>query len=103
MSRIRRMLLSTCLGFTDADTHELPPYIRILAMNQTGMKLLKAAKKKAMLPIIIKPVSAGKNTERISELFKKEANATDFYVLPWEEKERFGGQEWRKTPVVINE
>ena len=99
MSRLRRMLMCACLGITVADTTKPPPYIRVLAMNRTGMDILAAARKKKRLPIIIKPASAKKLSGRASELFYKEAAATDFYTLAYpDEKKRNGGQEWRQTP-----
>ena len=99
MSRLRRMLLSACLGITAADAQEPPPYIRVLAMSHTGMSILAEARKKARLPIITKPASAKSLSGRASDLFCKEASATDFYVLSYQaENDRCGGQEWRQTP-----
>jgi len=103
MSRLRRMLMCACLGITSEDTRDPPPYVRALAMNSTGMKLLKQAQEKARLPIITKPASARKIMGRAAELFEKEAAATDFYVLAYQNEEaRQSGQEWRRSPVVIN-
>jgi len=102
MSRLRRMLMCACLGITDADTLEPPPYIRVLALNRTGISLLKTARVTAKLPIITKPASAQKLPGRAAEMFYKEAAATDFYVLAYpDEKNRAGGQEWRKSPRVV--
>ena len=102
MSRLRRMLICACLGITADDTKMPPPYIRILAMNGTGMRLLKAARKKAELPIITKPASAQRLQGRAAELFRKESAATDLYVLAYQnEMERSGAQEWRKSPIVM--
>ncbi|MCL2201559.1 MAG: nucleotidyltransferase family protein, partial [Oscillospiraceae bacterium] len=36
MSRIRRMIMCACLGITEQDSAAPPPYIRVLAMNETG-------------------------------------------------------------------
>ena len=102
MSRIRRMLLCACLGISAADIRTPPPYIKVLAMNDIGMKLLKDARKTAALPIITKPASAKKLSGRAAELFQKEAAATDFYVLGFQDgSARAGGQEWRETPRVV--
>ena len=96
------MLMCACLGITAADTVEQPPYIRVLAMNRTGMKLLRNARENAKLPIITKPASSKKIPGRTAGLFALEAAATDFYVLAYkDETQRCGGQEWRKGPVVI--
>ena len=102
MSRIRRMVMCACLGITAGDAHEPPPYIRVLAMSGTGMGLLAMARKKARLPIITKPASAKGLSGRASELFCKEAAATDFYALAYPgETNRAGGQEWRQSPIVL--
>ena len=103
MSRIRRVLMCACLGFSAADVQTPPPYARVLAMNRTGMRLLKAARDKAELPIITKPASVSKYPGPVADVFAKEAAATDFYVLGYQdEASRSGGQEWRQTPVVID-
>ena len=102
MSRLRRMLMFACLGFTEDDMIEPPPYIRVLAINQAGMKLIKEAQAKTNLPIITKPAAAKKLPGRAGELFRKEAAATDFYTLGYpNEKERRGGQEWTISPAVV--
>jgi predicted nucleotidyltransferase len=99
MSRLRRMLLCACLGITAADTQKPPPYIKVMAMNRTGMKVLAEARKKTRLPIITKPASAKSLPGRGLDIFNKEAAATDFYVLSYQgENNRCGGQEWRQTP-----
>ena len=104
MSRLRRMLICACLGITAEDTIKPPPYIKVLAMNQTGMKILASARKKTRLPIITKPASAKSLPAHASELFSKEAAATDFYVLAYpNENNRRSGQEWRQTPWTIGD
>ena len=103
MSRIRRMLMCACLGITSGDTVEPPPYIRVLAMNDTGKGLLSASKKKAGLPVITKPAFAHKLSERAAKMFYKEAKATDFYALAYQDEAcRAGGNEWRQTPIVLS-
>jgi predicted nucleotidyltransferase len=99
MSRLRRMLLCACLGIAASDTQKPPPYIKVMAMNRMGMKVLAEARKKSRLPIITKPASAKSLSGRALDLFNKEAAATDFYVLSYQgENNRCGGQEWRQTP-----
>lgn len=103
MSRIRRMLMCAVLGIKKEDTRMPPPYIRVLAMNKTGMKLLRAAEKKSELPIITKPAAVNKLCDSAIKLFNLEAAATDFYVLGYQqENERKGGQEWRQSPIVAS-
>jgi len=103
MSRLRRIVLNACLGITADFTCELPPYIRVLAMNDTGRKLLGEARKKTQLPVITKPASVLRLSESSVKLFAKESEATDFYVLAYPDAgQRAGGAEWRCTPVIVN-
>jgi len=102
MSRLRRMLMCACLGITAEDVSQTPPYIRALAFNRTGAKLLREAREKSDLPIITKPASAHELPARAKTLFLKEAAATDFYALAYPEAHcRSGGQEWTTSPRII--
>jgi len=101
MSRLRRMLMCAVLGISNEDTVHPPPYIRVLAMNPTGMELLGAVRKKTKLPVIIKPASVHKQNDSVKRMFSIEAAATDFYALLYpKEDERVGGWEWRQSPIV---
>ena len=51
MSRIKRILLCATLGITREDAALKPGYIRVLAFNQRGREILRAAKKSGTLPI----------------------------------------------------
>jgi predicted nucleotidyltransferase len=104
MSRLRRMLLCAALGIEAEDSMSPPPYIRVLAMNQTGMRLLREIKEKSPLPVITKPALADTLDGAARSLFLKEAAATDFYVLAYPAPEnRLGGQEWTTSPRIIEE
>ena len=102
MSRLRRILMTAALGITAQDSAEPPPYIRILAMNDNGIRLLRSIRKRTELPVVIKPASVLKLGKAAIGTFHTEAAATDFYSLacPGEE-ERTGGREWRQSPVVV--
>jgi len=103
MSRLRRMLICAVLGIKVEDTQIPPPYIKILAMNNTGIRLLGKLRKKTKLPVITKPASVNKLSESVLRMYNLEAAATDFYVLAYpEEDARGGGQEWRKSPIVVH-
>jgi len=104
MSRLRRLMMCAVLGIKVEVTKNPPPYIRILAMNSKGMKLLKSAHEKTELPVITKPASVNKLSGSALKMFQLEAAATDFYVLAYpKEEERSGGQEWRQSPIVVRE
>ena len=101
MSRIRRMMMCAVLGITAQDTQSPPPYIRILAMNDTGKKILNRARTRADLPIITKPASVQKLSGRAVKLFELESKATDFYTLSFKNIEsRVAGTEWKQSPCI---
>ena len=102
LSRIRRMVMCACLGIASEDSKEPPPYIRVLAFNEAGKRLLSIARKSAKLPVITKPASAKKLHGRAAVLFNKEAAATDFYSLGFSDAgSRAGGSEWRQSPIIV--
>ncbi len=99
LSRIRRAVACAWLGITAADSEGLPPYVRVLAANDKGCRLLKNIKKNAV--VITKPAAARKLDERGRRFFELEAAATDLYVLGGQEPEnRRGGTEWEVSPVI---
>ena len=102
MSRIRRMLICACLGITAADTAKPPSYLRVLAANDIGIKLLGELRGNTESPIITKPAQAKHLDAHAAELFKKEAAATDFYVIGYPKiAHREGSAEWRQGPVIV--
>ena len=51
LSRIKRILMYAMLGITREDAALEPGYIRVLAFNQRGQEILRAARKSCNLPI----------------------------------------------------
>lgn len=81
MARIRRILLSLLIGITKEDMTHLPPYGRILAINERGREILAAAKGKATIPYatsISKLSQKNSIAKRFAEL---EIRASDIYGL----------------------
>ena len=102
MSRIRRMMMCAILGIKKDDFNEPPPYIRVLGMNDVGKSLLATLRKRTELQVITKPASVLNMCANAQKLFDLEARATDFYTLAYtDELERCGGQEWRKSPIIL--
>lgn len=102
MSRLRRMLVCAALGITRADTLMPPAYIRVLAMNDVGKRLLREIKALSPLTVITKPAEAKTLDETARCLFQKDCNATDFYVLAYPDPTlRIGGQEWTVSPRIL--
>lgn len=79
-ARLRRILLSGWLGVEGDLCREMPPYIRLLAMNSRGREVLAAAGEKATLPISQSAARIQKMGEREQRLIKLEAAADDLYA-----------------------
>ena len=79
MARLRRVLWASLIGLTDTDTDGLPPYIRILGMNERGREILAAAS--PTLPIISRTAQVSELDERAKRIFTLECTATDLHAL----------------------
>ncbi len=101
-ARLRRLLLTIWLGVTPADRPEHVPYIRVLAMNDRGKRLLHEMRKKAELPVLVKPADVRELFTDAQRLMQIEARATDLYALAYPDlAQSAGGGEWRTNPVVL--
>jgi len=76
-SRIRRIVLSAFLGF-EKNMFDAPKYIRVLGLNEKGREILRAVRKTAKLPIIMKYSDV---TDTIRDMFELESICTDIYSL----------------------
>ena len=80
-TRLNRIAACAYLGISLADCPQTPPYIRVLGMNETGRAILKAAKERATLPILIKPAHIARQNEACRALFARECRATSLWAL----------------------
>ncbi len=78
-SRIRRIILSAFIGIRKEYTASLPPYIRVLAMNERGREILSEAK--PTLPIISRYADVRNLPDSAREIFDLECRATDLWAL----------------------
>ncbi len=79
LSRIRRILWSAMLGMTAEDATGLPPYIRVLGMNQRGREILAAAR--PSLPLVSRAVQFAGLDARAQRVHRLECSATDLRAL----------------------
>ncbi|MCL2564060.1 MAG: nucleotidyltransferase family protein [Oscillospiraceae bacterium] len=100
LSRIRRLILTMCLGLTPTHRPQVPPYIRVLAANQTGQALLRRVTKTASLPILSRPAEVKRLGETAIQIFTKESAVTDLMALCFAPHIRQGGSEWRAVPYI---
>ncbi len=81
-SRVRRIILSAFLGITDIDRKASPRYIKILDHNETGQKIIAAAKKTATLPILRNTSQVNKlNNPEIKSLWERERIFDKIYEM----------------------
>ena len=93
-ARIRRMALAALLGIPAGLEKGLPPYLRVLGLNEKGAKLLHDAH--PALPVITKPADGR------GEIFALEARACGIYALAFPSaSQRRGDMDYRATPFVL--
>ena len=101
-ARLRRMVLWAYLGLTPADVPETVPYLRPLAANDTGRRLLAAMRRHAAVPVLTKPADVRTLGPAALRLLTLEARATDLYTLAYPDLSAArGGVEWREGPVIL--
>ncbi len=77
-ARIRRILMNLLLGIRAGEYPKTPQYLRILAMNERGMEILRHAKSLDTMPVL--PKFADLVKKGYSEA-KLEVRATDLYGI----------------------
>ncbi|MBR3868439.1 MAG: nucleotidyltransferase family protein [Clostridia bacterium] len=85
-ARIRRIILSSFLGITAEDVISLPPYIRVLGLNDNGRMMLKEMKNKYFVPVIMKYGDVKYLDNDAKRIFALESTATDLYNLSLPER-----------------
>lgn len=80
-SRIRRMLLQSFLGITADEMRRFPQplYIRVLAFNQTGRRILSSLRGGA-LPVITRGAAYHTMSADAQIMFEREITADDIYT-----------------------
>ncbi len=102
LSRIRRMAVSAALGVTKIDAAGLPPYLRVLAANETGRGLLREMKDAASLPILTKPAAANDLPDGAKRIFELTSAAHDLYMLCSRiPVSRAPGSDYRTSPIML--
>ena len=101
-ARLRRMLLAAYLDVTAADVPPEVPYLRVLACNERGRKLLKTIKKTGSAPVLTKSADVRALSEEAQKLFALTARAADQYVLAYPElRAGRGSSAWTEGPVIV--
>ena len=81
---------------------ERVPYLRVLACNERGQKLLKTIKKTGSAPVLTKSADVRALSEEAQKLFALTARAADQYVLAYPElRAARGSSAWTEGPVIV--
>ena len=99
-ARLRRILTWAYLGLSISDRPEMPPYIRVLGMNETGRGLLRDMSNVSDLPILTKPAHVRRMSVDAQKLFDLESRATDLYGLCLPTPPACG-TEWTRSPEIM--
>ena len=98
-ARLRRFLLAAYLNLELP--RGVPPYIRLLAANETGRILLRKMKKNGV-PVLTKVADVAKLGPEAEKLLRAEARRTDLYTLAFPNKyQSHCGAEWRCRPILL--
>ena len=100
LARIRRMVLWAYLGLKPAERPAAIPYLRPLAANERGRKLLRRMQECAAAPVLTKPADVRHLGEAAQALFAQEVRAADLYALAYPQLSA-AGSEWRRSPVML--
>lgn len=106
-ARLLRILSCFAVGLTDKKLSEFvtkgPQYIRVLAANNNGKKLLSEMKKKASLPVITTPSAYKDLNETAREMFELDCLSADISALAIKNPAlRNGRQDFKKLNIFYN-
>ena len=98
MSRIRRAVTGVLIGNPAGLCKTPVPYLKVLAFNDAGRRLLRTLADSAALPVITKPAAVKELTDA-TEHAALEARATDIYYFCLENGK--SGREFTASPVYV--
>lgn len=84
MARIKRILFNMLIGIKKSDLKILPPYIRVLAVNERGRDILSKSKETAKMPLSTSLAKLAKSSDEAKRFAEIEAVASDIYALSQE-------------------
>ena len=101
LSRLRRMVMCAALGVRSGMADGVPPYLRVLAMDEKGATLLRKMRETATVPILTKPAFIRRENETAKRIFDLGSRAHDLYVLGYHDTaQQTGGGDLRATPYT---
>ena len=101
-ARIRRILLCAALGVRAGDSGGVPPYLRVLAANESGLAVLRRMEDTCTHPAVTKPAKVRDMSTECQRIFELTAAAADLYCLGYPNHAlRVGDADWRMAPFIV--
>lgn len=101
-SRVRRLIVSCCLGIRKEIVFNNPKYTRVLAYNEKGKCLLRDIKKSSDFPLITLPKEIYNFDDEIINVFVGGAYAHEFYNIGInDDNSLFKVNEFRIKPIFV--
>ena len=80
-SRLRRAIWYSLFGVTSSDIKELPSYTQVLALDNSGRRVLKAIRRTSKIPILTKPSATEKLSGKAFEAKRLSDRADSIFQL----------------------
>ena len=101
MARMRRMLMCAALDVGAEYTKQLPPYMRVLALNEKGRSYIRSLEETS-IPLVTKPATVRSLGPEAEKVFSIGARANDLFRLQFvTNSDKKPGEDWRKGPVIV--
>lgn len=94
-SRVRRVLIYSLIGVSDAYRHALPEYTTLLAASPKGREYLSGIRKSAGIPIVTKPADI---PDCVSSTLSARADSLYTLLMP---QKRSGSSFIRRSPFIL--
>lgn len=102
---LQRLLCHILLDMKKQDiavfkAHDCPAYIRVLAFNEKGTRLLKVIKSRSLYPVISKVADFSSRDERINKMFSYDLMSTNIYNLGYKDpSNKKGMEDFLRSPI----
>lgn len=99
-ARVRREVLNLYLKIEKEISKTTPPYMRILAVNERGLSLLREAKKHSSVPIVTKHSDMVSLDEFCQKVYTLQCSSTDKFALMSENIRECGLEQKNSMKIV---
>ena len=99
-AKVRRAVMRCFLRLDASYLKRLPPYINVLAADETGLEVLNEISDRSALPIVTKHSERSRRSAFAREIYSAECMATDLYGS-FTPKFSFVGQEEKHSILII--